>query len=530
MTKRYVIFIFCIVIYLGASAQQVDLTWSPEKKSEKSSSEYGFVGRVKDHFYTLRYEDKTIFLAKTRIKDMSLVWEKPISWSDLKRNNPSDKNLSFFSFRLFKDSFIFFFQDYSSKDDSQRLYAQKISFDGKPVGELLEVGKRIKQRGSRDGSFSLTFSPDSVHFLATISPYYDKYANEKFQFRIIDQNLRPVQNLELTLPFKDKDFGLESMVLSRKQEIYMLAYIDIPRKEKKDEEPDYYYEILKIVPSEKGKVREFEIKFKDKFIDKVDFILDKKDNVKCFGFYADIQNNGKRKDGINGIFNFNVVNDQAENINFKELDSKVVAEISGSRRANRDKGLDPHFKMNFFFEKQDGGMIVLAEEEIVRVVTTRTSNGNGGTSTSTSTHYYNNSIFAVNIGPDGKIIWYSHVPKLQHCINEDNFSSYHAMYVKGTIYIIYNDEAENAITKTYEKTMMNYMKALPVVVTISESGKSDKKVIGQGKQGRQDYLLKPGISDVVSENEAFFYADRIGKSCCVRGKVKAFRFGLLTIK
>jgi hypothetical protein len=80
--------------------------------------------------------------------------------------------------------------------------------------------------------------------------------------------------------------------------------------------------------------------------------------------------------------------------------------------------------------------------------------------------------------------------------------------------------------------MKNYLKAVPVTVTINEAGKTDKQMIGADKPGKADFILKPKISDKISDTEAFFYADRLSKAVCVIGarKTKTQRFGLLSIK
>jgi hypothetical protein len=105
------------------------------------------------------------------------------------------------------------------------------------------------------------------------------------------------------------------------------------------------------------------------------------------------------------------------------------------------------------------------------------------------------------------------------------------MYTKGKIYIIYNDEEENAATKSFENTMRNYMKCVPVAVTINEEGKSDKKMMMGGERGKKQFTLKPNAADKINDKQAFFYADRLSKSCCVIGgrKPKTQRFGILTI-
>jgi hypothetical protein len=507
--------------------QEIDLAWGPEKDFDRSNIELGYVGRVKDHFYTLRKEDKTMYLAKTRVKDMSLVFDREIVWNS-GRVSSDDNNLRFKSFRLFKTHFVFYFTDYSSKDDIERIYAQKIDFEGKPFDPLVEIGNRPKERRSKDGSFGLSYSADSSNFLLVTNPSFDKYTNERFLFKILDSRLQVQHNLELTLPFKDKDFEVTSVSLSKSKIVYVLAKITLPKKERKDDEAPYYYEIVSIDPNDKGKVKEFEIVLDKRYVDEVELLLDSKDNVKCFGFYADMQGNGKRKDGINGLFYFGLSNGKVSNMSVKEFDAKLVEDIAGRKRANRDRGLRSSFTVKNFFEKPDGGAMILAEEAFVEVVTVTSSNG-----TSSTTYYYNyNSVLAVNIDPKGSIVWYAHVPKKQRIANEDRFGSFYGMYVKGKIYLIYNDEEENAATKTYDNVMRNYLKCVPVAVTISEDGKSDKKMMMGMERGKKAFTIKPNAADKISASQAFFHADRVSKACCVLGrrKTKTQRFGILTIK
>jgi hypothetical protein len=537
MRKIIVLIYVLIQVSFFAFSQEINLTWGPEKKSEKSNAELGYVGRVADHFYTLRKQDRTMYLAKTRIKDMALVWDREIKWNE-GRKNKGDDNLTFNSFRLFKTHFVFYFEDYSSKDDLQRLYAQKINFDGAPFDPLTEIGVRKKERRSKDGSYGMSFSADSTHFLLTTNPSFEKYNDERFYFKILNSRLETLHSLEMTLPFRDKDFEVETIRLSKNNLIHVLAKITLPKKDRKDDEATYYYEIITFDPKDKGKGKEFEVKLDNRYVDKVDLILDDKDNLKCFGFYADMENNGKRKSGINGIFYFSVVGGKASNISLKPFDLKMVFEIEAQKRKccfinlpgrapKVEKGITAFFNLKDFFNKPDGGMIVLAEKSYVNVVTTTSSNG----STSTTYYYVTNDVLAVNIDPKGNIVWYAHVPKKQVVANDNRFGSFHAMYVKGKIHMVYNDHAENATSKTYKQTMQNYMKAVPVVVTINADGKADKKIIGDAK-GKNDFTLKPNISDKISDSEAFFYADRLSKSFCVIGKrrSKTQRFGILSIK
>lgn len=510
-----------------AFSQQVELTWGPGKEYTRSSAEYGFVGKVKGDFYTARKEDKIIFLAKTRISDMSQVFEKPIKWKDTDAVTKNDE-FSFDNIQLFKGNFVFFYEKYNSKQDKQRIYAQKIDYTGEPVDESVELSDRNKSRRSKDGSFQLTFSADSSNFLVTTNPYFDKYTNEKFQFKIFDKQLKMLHSLQVELPFRDADFALESVTLSKSKLIYLLAKVIVPKKDRKDDEATYYYELLTVDPTN-GKVTEFELKLDKKYINKVELIMDSKDNPKCFGFYTEMKDNGKPKDGINGVFYFYVNNGKVSNVNLKEFDAALVTDIAGKRRARKDRGIESHFKIKDFFNKPDGGAIILAEEQYIVLVTTHSKYGS-----TTSYHYHYESILEVNIDSQGKILWYAHIPKKQLTVNDNRFLSFHALYVKGKTYIIYNDEARNAVAKTYDRYANNIFKMVPVMVTVNESGKSDKVLVNDISD-KQGFTLKPKLSDKISDTQAFFYADKLKKGipCCFiggRGKPSTQRVGILSIK
>ncbi len=78
--------------------------------------------------------------------------------------------------------------------------------------------------------------------------------------------------------------------LPKAKTIYLLAKVNVPKKTGRIKSPTITYEIVSL---ENGKAKEYELKLNDKYIDKVDVILDKKDNIKCFGFYADMQKQRK---------------------------------------------------------------------------------------------------------------------------------------------------------------------------------------------------------------------------------------------
>ncbi|MDQ3395531.1 MAG: hypothetical protein M3512_15680 [Bacteroidota bacterium] len=525
MKKIFFIILITLLNFAEINAQNGELRWGPEHNNKDFDVEHGYIGKVGDSFYSLRSKDKVLYLSKYRTADMSREFEKPIGWNDDKKNS-ANKNLTFSSLRLFKNNFILFFEDLDKKTSTQIMYGQKINFEGNFEGELVKVDERDKERRSRDGSFKIIYSEDSLNFLVVKNPNFEKYSNEKFNFKIFNASLKPLHNLEVSLPYLDKDFALMNTLLSKELIIYLLARIEVPRKDKKKDEATFYNELVSIDPAKGATVKKYEIKLDKKYIKQVDVYLDKSENIRCFGFYSELRDNGKPQDGIKGAFFFEL-NKSTKNIqkqSTKDFSAALVEELSGKRRAKNEKGLLNRYMIRNVFEREDGGTIILVEESYIVEVTSQTRNG----STTTSYHYHHNAIVSVNISEQGNIQSYNVVPKLQHTVNDDRFGSFYASYTKGKVYIVYNDEASNAVTKTYDKTMKNFMKSVPVMVTLSESGKFDKVMVSTGKK-RSDFIVTPRITNKINDNEALVYAYKLSKGCCFigGGKAKTTRYGLL---
>lgn len=524
--KQFLLSFTLLLLTFTVDAQRVELRWSPETKYNKQSADLGYVGRVGEYYYSLRKEDKVVYLSKSRIKTMSQAWEKAIRWNDIKRSNSSDKNLSYYSFRKFRDHFVFYFEDFNKEEDRHRLYAQKISFEGEPTGDLVELGTREKQRRSKNGSFSLRYAKDSLHSLLVINPYYEKYKDELFEFKVFDQDLGLINNFKVQLPFRDKDFDVKSFTLVKGHTIYLLGSVELSKREREDGQPQFNYKILKIdVASAKANL--VDIPFKGKYVDVIELVVDDHENVRCAGFYGDLKPNGKVDSGAKGLF-YLTLDDASDKISYHPFDDMMIREIGGKKNERKGDGLGYFFGIKYAFTRPDGGMVLLFEDRRVRTVTTTNSRGQS----TTTYHYFDMSILQAEIDANGDIKRYVHIPKKQHTVNDGGrFNSFHAMYVNGSTYIIYNDHESNAIIKGYDKTMNNSLKAVPVIVTITASGHSSKKALTENI-GKSEFTLIPTYADKISESEAFFYAHNYSKACCVIGgrKIKTKKVGILSIR
>ncbi len=425
-------------------------------------------------------------------------------------------------------------KDIDKKLDKEIIYGQKLNQDGNAEGQFLKLDERTTDRRSRDGSFQIEYADDSSDFLVVKHPSYEKYADEKFNFKIFNADLKLLQNLEITLPFKDKNFSVSEIHLSRSNIIYILAKIDVPREDAKKDEARHYYQIVSVDAANGATVKQYDLKLDSRYIDEVTMRIDKNENVKCLGFYSDLKENGRPKEGLNGLFYFglNKANKQVENVSIKEFTKALVEELSGKRRAKKEKGLESTFKLKYFLEKNDGSSIALVEEDYVEVVTTYTTNANGGSTRTTTYYYHNNEILAIYIDAAGKINQFVTIPKSQVSTNDGGiYNSFYATQFNDKTYLVYNDDRENATNKDFKNTMYSVFKSKPVVIILSNSGKYEKSVLGD-VNGKTEFAIRPRLTDKISDASAIFYAYRLNKGCCclIGKKNRTSRFGLLTIK
>ena len=335
--------------------------------------------------------------------------------------------------------------------------------------------------------------------------------------------MKEIKNLKVELPYKDRYFSVESYVLANDGTIFMLARINLSKKERKEKEKDestYYYEIISINTEGKGEVAEYEINLKGKFIEDVSFSYDEdQKKIICAGFYGNLE---KGTNGINGIF-FMRIDKASKNVEatgFKELDKDFVADLTSKRSAAKEKGISSLFNIKKFVRKSDGGAVLIAEYTYDYTVTTCTTDPKTGARSCTTTyHYVRNNILAINIAQDGTIKWLTNIPKYQHTVNDGGaYNSFLFSTFNDKMYFIYNDNAANldpTKVKTVKdiRTMSNPKKSTCVLVELNEGGEFSKKAIFNSKENK--FILMPKFASRVGEHEYIVESISPGFYCCI---------------
>lgn len=514
-------------------AQKVDMKWGPE--FEPKGSEMGLVGKIKGAFYTIQIVDKKLIMTKIRTSDMSTIFTKELPYNKIDRKSADDK-VEYWGIVQCKKNFVLFVKDTDKKTDKEYVYGQIIDFEGNPQGGMKELMSRDMGRKSKDGSFERVVSDDSSKILIVGNPIFEKYADEKFNYWIFDQSLKLIKGFSVSFPFKDKDFSLKDYDVTNEGIIVILARIDLPKKDRKKEEETYYYQLVTINPINNVETKQYDINLDKKYIEEAELMTDKNNNIKCIGLYAEMKDNGKPKDGINGTFYMSIdkTTGKITSSSTKEFSKQLVEELSGKRRAKKDKGLESNFTIVSFIDKETGGCQVILEQQYITTTTTCSSSSSGGQTCTTNYHYHNDELLIVNVDLSGKIENYVTIPKLQVSTNDGGtFNSIYSTRYDGKTYIFYADNKKN--TGQSFEYVGGGMASIPVCVAVSDNGVFTKSSIGlentTGKKKQKFYFtIKPQQTDKISNNEAILYGYKYKKRCCCGGGKPKLRYGYMTIQ
>jgi len=115
----------------------------------------------------------------------------------------------------------------------------------------------------------------------------------------------------------------------------------------------------------------------------------------------------------------------------------------------------------------------------------------------------------VKFDPQGEVLWWNKIPKLQRASNPDYFSYMYAMK-GGRIYVLYNDHVKNIdeVDPTKLFSLANAKDAITVLVSIDENGKLYKESMFEAKDDGGATIFKPSTAQYLSPSEYLVLSTR----------------------
>jgi hypothetical protein len=307
-----------------------------------------------------------------------------------------------------------------------------------------------------------------------------------------DNKLSNIWKHNFTLPYTQGQLKILKLAISNTGQVFVSAKVYFDKKEqkalkKKDAPtPLPYKMVVFLMDASSDKVREISPEVPGKFVADLSINAGKQGELYCAGIYTNDQ-----KGVIQGIF-YNKINGQTGAVDFtvnKELSDADIKNFNTKKDKSGNEGLDPNFEMKDLILREDGGVVLTAEE----VFSTHEMYTSGG-QTKTVTNYNTNDVLVSSISPKGSIDWVKMIPKSQP-------------------------------TSAKAKAISSFKDAVAGMLTISGAGKMERQKVFDIKKDTGTLLVSKR-SKQISSNELFFVTTGVFK---LTGK-NMYRLGVVRIQ
>lgn len=481
-----------LLLFVAAtvSAQNIELKWAEKIKTKESVFILG--GRDGNYYTRHRNSDKNL-VCRSYDKDMTLKDEKIVNF------NLDKKRYVYQGAYFLKDKIVHFIVENNRKEDRDYLYAGVTDLDLVTSDKTLiidDADEDVLRFGER------SISPDSTKIVIYNEIRGRKKEPNTLNFKVYNSDFTEVLlNKSAQLPIRAKNFQTESVNVDNLGNVYVLAKIFKENEEKEKEHSKFYYKLIAFNKEESPK--EFDFDYPGKDIESIDVLPGKNNTLICTGFLKAL---GR---GFLSSAKKTLISDELFSaiIDCKTvtLKSSTKYELEGlyPEKPRNSEDYVPYEVKDIFF-REDGGVVVVAEQYKLVETTYTTQNG-----TRTTYRYYYCDIATIQINSKSEVESVSKMPKYQ--LNAGN-PSIISTYFDGSTYIIYEDLEKNADaendkeTKKSTKSMFSSdSKNALFLLTINSRGEMKKEVIYSYKESK----IRPRIlsSRVISKNEILLNAD-----------------------
>ena len=419
---------------------------------------------------------------------------------------------------------------------------------GTPVSDKGELSKNgtilfdaeVEKKNKR-GNFYFEQSQDESALLVMHTCLFKKEDAVKYEVKLFDENLKTLFANSEKVTFddskKDYEFTIADFDINYRDDVFLV--INESYRDKKQKEKVERFEVHAFKQANNYAKEIINIAFKDKEIINCKMMSNSKGMLQLAGFYSSVRENGKANKDLKGVYNatIDLATNANTNLKFNEFDYATKVKLLGERRAKKGKDVKPVYTITTLIEKEDGGMIILSEYQLVVV---GQSQGIGPLAFTPVT-YIMNEIIITSLKPDGSLEWGNVLAKDQNATVTTMSFSLGALfgggggsfavgiaanipltelgkgpeylgaipiYKNGELNILINDNVKNkGITDIEEiKTLGNYNKAVPSLFIFDKTGKITRK--DPEEVIKNELVIRPGVFYRKNSKEYIVYSSR----------------------
>lgn len=538
MRKFLLSFVFIALVSLIGNAQnkieKISMTYGEELPEDKQKI-VKIIGEHNNKIYALGLKDKEDYFLKV-FESASL---KPISSNQIVIPQISDREIDFEDIFLLNGKLYAIGSVFNKKDKIFNLVGSEISEKGVMSKKSTTLFDASVAKKSERGSFYFKLSQDEGALLIMHASKFPKEDAVKYDVRLFDDYLTTLFKYEEKVVFddnkKDFEFSISDFELNYQDDVFIVINESYRDSKKKEQVEKFQVHVFKRANGYKKEVVDINIKGKE--IINCKMMSTNNNSLQLVGFYSSVRDNGKANKELKGIYNatVNLTNNTNDNLKFNEFDYPTKVKLLGERRAKKGKDVKPLYNITHIIEKNDGGLIVLSEYQLVIVG----SSSGIGPLAFTPVTYVKNEIIITSLKPDGSLDWSNVLPKEQSAAittmsiglgfsgssgsftvggsimipltqmgKGPEYLGAIPIYKNGILNIIFNDNVKNKGITDIEKikSLGNYNNAVPTLFIFDDKGsitrKDPEEVI------KNELVLRPGVYYRKSQNELITYSSR----------------------
>ncbi len=493
----------------GVFAQKVNISIGPEMSVDKDLSFWGHLHHdASGHYVLLSESDGSDFKTRNKHAPMLQKYDQKFKFIFSKPLLVNQEDISFGSFFYAIDKFILCTQQYVARDKTLSFHATNVSLEGK-LGKPQRLAQiQWNNKDDEPQKVDWVMSEDTTKLLvASYADNDDDDLRTQVTLLVHDDKLQRLWGKGFTLPYTQEQFLFKKWTLANDGKVYLLAkiYDDKDNKESVKEagkrKPAYKLVVFRF-DGDREQPTEIRMELGDKYVTDVTFQLSPQGDLSCAGFYSN-----DRRGVVQGVFFSRISGETGEAVmaNLKAFTAEDLALFDTDKDQSGDEGLGREFEFNRIVIRDDGGVVVTAEQAY-RIITRYRS----GTFWYTRITYYNNEICVTSISPQGEIDWVRTIPKKQIMAETDMFSGYTMMVSGSKLYFLYNDDEDNLKKPLTAKAkrISSFADAVGTLVTVGADGKMSRELAFNVKEDTNKGLIVAQHCKQTGPDEMFFLTTR----------------------
>ncbi|MFN4122462.1 MAG: hypothetical protein ACK4GL_04060 [Flavobacteriales bacterium] len=498
--------LICLLVLLqfDLSAQvKPPIQWGSAMALPTSNAEHYYIDSWPEGIMKYIYSPATLFSgAKAYIErydNYSLLpqYSKPVVLSTAK----GTRALEIEAFTRLGDYPVFFGSHYNKDKNKVEVYARQFNLEGEPIGKDFKLAEFEARKRSNQSLLRVIPNNNRNKVLIYYNQAFEKYQNEKAEFRMFDQDMNLVYERFIEFPYRERNFNIYRTHVDENGRVYLLVRIFLEKNEVVDRSvPRYRYSLVTFGP-DRDAVEDYNLQMENYFTSDVNMAIDG-DRVICAGFYSGISSSRAA-----GTF-FIEIDRKAREIAYRKMEKfekDFVVDFIPSRRVRRMTEV-PDFKVDQVQIFKDGSVALVGEQFYVDEICFR--DFRTGMINCQYNFNYNN-IVTFKFDSNGNALWTANIPKYQQSTNDGGkFLSYcYGVSKDEELIFLFNDHPRNVnATDGRVGVMTNVRKSVPVMVILSKEGAFARIPLSTDRVQKMFFI--PILSYQISPSSAMVYAVR----------------------